>query len=161
MFLSFPASLPGGRQENSTHTSSAHARIQLNLAQIISYHHVSQRSSSLKSSAAARKRVNLPWSAFSVVDALVFLLCFPLFLSSLFFSSLAGLCLPSSFPTWSRWFSSAMFPPLRFFSSLLFFSGHFELRIRPSYHHTIIPSFPCVSVPGPAECSKRFIKQNK
>jgi len=49
-----------------------------------------------------------------------------------------------------------MFPPLPFFSSLLFFSGHFELRIKPSYHHTIIPSSLCLSFPGPAECAKRL-----
>ena len=56
--LSSPASLPDGRQQNSTHTSSDHACIQLNSAQIISYHRVNQRRSTLKSSAAARKRVN-------------------------------------------------------------------------------------------------------
>ena len=32
---------------------------------------------------------------------------------------------------------------------LLFFSGHFELRIRPSHHPL------CFSSPGPAECAKR------
>ena len=83
------------------------------------------------------------------------LLCVPLFVSCFFFALRAGLCLPSSVSVVVALVFSAMFRPLPFFSSLLFFSGHFELRIRPSHHHTIIPSSLCLSIPGPAECAKR------
>ena len=74
------------------------------------------------------------------------------------------------------WIFSALLTPLRFFfsyvrlsapsgllffplfvsPSLLFLSCPFELRIRPSHHHNIIPSSLCLSIPGPAECAKRL-----
>ena len=49
-----------------------------------------------------------------------------------------------------RW--RIVLPPLAFLivPPTVFFSGHFEHRIRPSHHP------PCFSFPGPAECAKRL-----